>query len=345
MSEIQKKEFDSKFQAALSGHLQQVTASGDLRSRILASLKESTESLPPADLDETVLSEFETSLSKAIQLSQDVAPESSVVLRTEAKMSAELKKNILSERSVSALIEGAETPAELESVPVPAEKVRFIEKLRSEITRSSGELVASEEVRKRILDSLSAGTRQRSGLIPFPSKSQWRRGLSTLTSLAAGFALVFLTLFGSADVALANSVRADHQHCCRGAMAASDGAPPSAEAKAMLDGPYGPVPVPPIDDSWKLRVSKICKTEQGQPMVHLLYTRIGEDDKMESLSFHFLPDQAQEKSRLKLKSQDVEEISGGDFPVIAWLAGGWVCTACSDDMDVDTLKQQANPGL
>jgi hypothetical protein len=342
MSKKSKKEFERRFQSTIAESLRKVTVSEELRGRVLSRLHGTNPELPEG-WDEACSEDFADRLSSAVQRSQEWAPEDVAVLRAEAVVSAEMKVNVLSERAVGALLQGHDAPECLNETPTPEDKLRFAETLRTEIKRSTGELTAPEETHQKLLGALRGEIRVARTIIPFPSKTQWRRGLSALTSLAAGFAIVFLTLFGSADVALANSVRADHQMCCRKAMGMQDTA--SRQLKAMMETQYGRVPVPPIDSSWTLRVSQICQTDQGKPMVHLLYTRLGEDEKVESMSFHFIPDQGTEKEKLNLNSEEVQDLSNGDFPVIAWLEGGWVCTACSPDLDAGTLKEVASPGL
>ena len=345
MSEKEKTKFENQFTTALSASFGNLKASDALRDKIVARLREESSSTLPEGINEAVSSNFQKKLSGAVAKSQDWAPEDRVILQTEATLSSEMNKNVLSERSVGAILSGEEVPSSLANIPVPEEKMRFVEVLRSEVKRSTGELVAPVEVRERVVESVEkeAGT-STSNVIAFPGRSQWKRGFGALTSLAAGFAVVFFTLFGSADVALANSVRLDHQDCLRSAMKFQKNGPPK-NMKAMMTSKYGDVPVPSVDSSWNLRVSQVCETEEGQPMVHLLYSRINDSQKMESLSLHFIPADASETSSVELDSGEVEQISDGDFPVVAWQAGDWVCTACSPDLDTETLLTQTSASI
>lgn len=77
-------------------------------------------------------------------------------------------------------------------------------------------------------------------------------------------------------------------------------------------------------------------------MVHLLYTRDGKNGERDTISFHFLPTSQNSKDGLSLTTNSVKNISDSDdFPVIGWLDGNWICTVCSNDLDLATLKQVA----
>jgi hypothetical protein len=346
MSEKEKKEFDEQFQSAISASLKKVTVSDDLRKKLMGRLQTESRDSVPQGLSEEVASDFEHRFAQAIQKSQEWAPEEKIALRAESVVSAEAGRNMLSERSVQALLDGAQAPEELAGLETPADKIKFLQTVRSEVRRTTQELTAPESVREGVLKALKGEKPAARGkVIAFPTRAQWSRGLKTLTSLAAAFALVFLTIFGSADAALANSVRADHKMCCDKALKLQPNGPPTG-IKAMLQSKYGSVPVPPVDDSWDLRVSNVCRSDDGQPMVHLLYTRDGKDGELESISFHFLPDQeGQRADKYSLNESKLHEISDGDFPVVGWTEGGWVCTACSPELSADQLKQAFAGGI
>lgn len=347
MSDQKKSEFEEQFQNALSASLKKVTVSDELRQKLMGRLQAETRESVPEGLSEEVASDFEQRLARAVQRSQDWAPEDQVALRTESAVSAKMGKNVLSERSVHALIDGAQAPADLKDLEAPPDKVRFLQSVRGEVRRTTQEMKAPESVRAGVMRALEGEIpSQRNKVIAFPTRAQWSRGVKTLTSLAAAFALVFLTIFGSADAALANSVRADHKMCCDKAMKLQPDGPPSG-LKAMLQSKFGAVPVPPVDESWDLRVSNVCHADDGQPMVHLLYTRDGKDGKLESISFHFLPDMdGKRASKYALDQQELHELNDdADFPVVGWVEGNWVCTACSPELNADQLKHVFDGGI
>ena len=346
MSEQEKNEFDAQFQNAISASLKRVTVSDELRNKLMGRLQTESRESVPEGLSEELASDFEHRLARAVQKSQEWAPEDKVALRTESALSVEMGRNVLSERSVHALLDGAEPPVEFSKVEAPADKVKFLKSVRSEVRRTTQELTAPKSVRAGVMKALELEQPSSRGkVIAFPSKAQWSRGVKALTSLAAAFALVFLTIFGSADAALANSVRADHKMCCDKALKLQPDGPPSG-IKAMLQSKYGAVPVPPVDETWNLRVSNVCHADDGQPMVHLLYTRDGDNGELESISFHFLPDQDGKRAeKYALTESKLHEISEDDFPVIGWTEGDWVCTACSPELSADELKQAFAGGI
>lgn len=342
MSEDKREEFEIKFQAAISEGLRNVKASSDLRSRILGRLEAEPKAEVPPGVTEESLNDFQGKLSEAVhRTTQEWSPEDGVVLRTEAGLSQEMGRNVLSERAVAAL--GREVPKELLDLPDVEEKKRFVEALRGEVRRTTLELKAPELARRRVVKALEKemGSERAPGIASFVSKRTWRRGLSALTSVAAGFAIVFITVFGSADAALASSVQADHQHCCRAAHV-RDKAPKGSLA-AMVESKFGKVPVPNVDSSWTLRVSKVCLSDEGKPMVHLLYSRSREADKVETMSYHFIPSDQEAQDKFDLEVNQATEISDSDdFPVLGWLDGNWVCTVCSNDMSADELRHYAS---
>ena len=344
----QQKEFEQRLSDAISTSLSQRSAPSDLRARLLGRLEEEEKSLlKKPDLSEEEALQFERSLSRAVERSQEWSPEDEVVVRTEVSLSAEFNQDFLSERSVGYFLDSANDRSGLKNIEINPEKLRFLQAVRSEVKRSTGELVAPESLRRSILASLELGdsppkiqTAPENKVVALPTRSQWKRAVGVLSSLAAGFAIVVLTLFGSADVALANSVRADHKTCCKSALQMQRNGPPSG-LQAMLESKYGKVPVPPVDESWKLRISKICRTDDGQAMVHLLYTREIEDEKLESLSFHFFPDdEGKRNEQYSVNEESVHILTDGEFPVVAWKEGDWVSTACSPELDAETLKKE-----
>lgn len=339
MSDEERIEFEERFQDAVSASLKRVSVSDELRQKLLGRLQEESRDALPQGLSEEQADRFELKLARAVQKSQDWAPEDSVVLRTESTLSKEMGRNVLSERSVHAILDGSDTPPELSHDENSQSKLAYLKSLRSEIHRSTQELTAPESVKNNILKALnSEEPSARPKVVAFPNRAQWSRSLKALTSLAAAFALVFLTIFSSADAALANSVRADHKMCCDKALKVQPNGPP-AGLKAMLSSKYGAVPSPKMDESWDLRISKFCQCDDGQPMVHSLYTRENEKGELESISFHFLPNPGgQRAEKYSLSEPGLHVVSDGDFPVVGWVEGNWVCTACSPELDALQLK-------
>lgn len=343
MNNEHKKQFEHQFQAAISQTLRQVSATDDVRSRILHRLKQEPVPTLPVDLSEEKSQQFQDRLSEAVHRSQEQAPDDRLVLRIETALSRELQQDLLSERAVAALLGEEASVQPLVGFSLSQEKTAFIHSLRAEIARTTQKRITPIQTRTRVLQALTTAQRPASKIIPFPSRGQWARGLSALTSLAAGFAILFVTLFTSADVALANSVRADHVSCCRGASITQDSS--AEEVQAILESEFGPVPVPPVDSSWVLRVSRICQTEEGKPMVHLLYMRANGENNSESMSMHFIPKKHYDINSTKLSGETVQPLSDDNFPVVAWTEGDWVCTACSPDLDMTSLRAQTDNQL
>lgn len=329
-----KDAFEHNFREAIQKSLACSSAPEGVRSRLLARLSESALSPSPEGVDEQVCTLFQARLSEATRRSQDWAPEDSVVLKTEVALSKEMGRDCLSERAVGAALEGPSCDTET----VDRSKLKFVQAVRQEIKRSSGELKAPAEVRERVVSRLKSesGSSPRK-VLPFPTAAQWRRGMSALATLAAGFVLVFVTLFGSADVALANTVRRDHQNCCRMALMSNG---KKCQPKAALEKEFGPIPRSPLDSSWKLILAQECHGEEGQKMVHMLYLRDKKMGGKETLSLHFFPDPQHKGPSLDLKEKSPTVLTDEGFPVLGWLDGDWICTACSPDLSSAELAKQ-----
>lgn len=339
MSEKKKEKFETQFAEAIAQSVRTTGVPEKLRARLMERLEGEEQPPVPADLDLETITEFQGKLSEAVYRSQDWAPEDGVLYRTEVALAEEMKNFVPTERAVGAALRDDS----LEGLELPEERVRFFTGFSEAVKKAEHAVKTPKAVRLRIEKALAEEGPKPSKIVPFPSRQQWKRGLSALTSVAAGFAIVFVTLFGSADVALANSVRADHTNCCRMVKMSRKGALPK-KVKAMMDSKYGAVPVPPVPDSWQLRLSQLCKNDDGQEMIHLLYSREVEGGE-ETMSFHFLPDRGGEEGTLHLKESEVQQIGDGSFPVIAWLEGDWVCTATSSDLSPEDLETEAGQGL
>lgn len=331
-----KDAFEHSFREAIQKSLACSTAPDEVRSRLLARLNESTRDPSPVGVDEQACTLFQGRLSEATHRSQDWAPEDSVVLKTEAALSKEMGRDCLSERAVGAALDGSQDSVEM----VDQSKLKFVQAVRQEVKRSSGELKAPAEVRQRVMSRLKSepGSAPRK-VLPFPTAAQWRRGMSALATLAAGFVVVFVTLFGSADVALANTVRRDHQNCCRMALMTNG---KKCKPKAVLEKEFGPIPTSPLDPSWKLILAQECHGEEGQKMVHMLYVRDKKGGGKETLSLHYFPDPGHKGASLDLKEKSPTMLTDEGFPVLGWLDGNWVCTACSPDLSSAQLAKQLN---
>ena len=344
MNENSKLEFEEKFNSAVTAGLKKSVVSDALRSKILSRLEGESKIALPEGVTEQSSLDFQERLSVAVHKSQDWAPEDVVILRAESRLSGELKKNILSERSVGALAAGHEAPPSLSSAPVPEEKLRFVQTLRDEIKRTTAELKASEEVRAQIKTRLDEENTQTSKndkkVLAFPTRTQWKRGISALGSLAAGFAIMFVTLFGSADVAMANSIQTDHQTCCQ-SIKIHNKEQSVKYIQSDVPSEFANAPAPPVDSSWELQFSEVCESEKGETMIHHIYSRPGdEENAVETLSFHFFPELAAERGNFRLEQDKTKDISSDDFAVIAWLEGDWVCTASSSELDSESLANE-----
>lgn len=156
-------------------------------------------------------------------------------------------------------------------------------------------------------------------------RSFWKRGLAAVASLAACTILLWGTLVGSSQRALADSVRRDHTHCCQGLKGATTG-----HCASLKNSAFGPLPPSPVNQEWTLVASKMCEDQNDQPMIHNVYTSHGK-----TLSIHFIPS---EKTRFTTQAITPQEIAAEGFPVFAWCCKGWTITACSEDLSADQLN-------
>lgn len=334
MNQDSQEQFEQALQAAVQASLRGRRVAGDgLRSRLLDALSAEA-ARAPSGLEEQSLAGFESALSQAVNRSQDWAPDDSVVLRVESAVSQAAGRDLRSERSLHDAQDSDADPA----------RIRYLVALRGAINSSQSALVASAQCRTRIEAVLKAETvssearivvpeakpsepSEKSNVAPLPISERrsgrpfWKRALATTATLAAGFALIFVSLLGGADKALADSVRKDHLRCC----SALSGAPMKSCA-SYRSSLYGELPAPPVK-GWELVASRMCHDEQGNPMIHNVYFLNGK-----KLSIHFIPPIAGDT-----ESKPVHEIGDGEFPVLAWEASGWTVAACSKDLDLETL--------
>ena len=80
-------------------------------------------------------------------------------------------------------------------------------------------------------------------------------------------------------------------------------------------------------------------------MVHWLYARTNEENKQETMSMHFIPKKYCDTKSAKLSRETVQALSDDNFPVVAWMEGDWVCTACSPDLDMAALRAETDNQL
>jgi hypothetical protein len=319
-----KEQFHQSFQAAVKASLQAGCASDAMRNRLMQSLAAQKSSTPP--LEEAELHRFETALSQAVAASQDWAVDGSVALQVESALGQESGQDLLSERSA------------YEASGLDSPKAAYLKAFTGAVRRSQEALVAPAECRQRLQSALAAAaspapdsqpivpSRQaRSAkVVLLHSRSPWKRALVAVASVAAGFALIFGTLVGGAEKALADSVRQDHQRCCSALKRTT------LQRCASYDSSlYGALPKVPIPAEWTLVASRMCHGKDASPMIHNVYFLEGK-----TISVHFLPP---EKSRAAAANTQPRQIADGDFPVMAWETSGWTVTACSSDLDMDTL--------
>lgn len=331
---MSKEAFEHSFLEVVSHSFSSQRAPEDLKKRLTERLSAEDRLPLPEGVDEQVASSFQDRLSMALHRCCDQSPDGSVALRVEAEITSLTGRDSFSERSIWALVQGSQVPTD---AGIPREKLRFVSGLREAVRRSVVEQRASESVRLRIEEALKSQDRTTAKTVEIASKKQWRRGLSALTTLAAGFALIFLTLFGSTDVALANTVRRDHKNCCPGALKSGGNA---CRPLSVLESRFGSLPKPRINASWKLILSQVCQDEGGRPMIHMLYSQPGPDDRARTLSLHFIPLQEGSDEKLRLKENQPVRISDEGFPVLGWREGSWICTACSPDLELQELRAE-----
>lgn len=333
--EQEKANFEKKFCSAIQASLRDEAVHARLKGRVM-DLLNSASSAPASSLaNEPQASEFEYRLSQAVAESSQWSPPDEVILATQSRLSGQLQVDLHEERAVWAF--NALTEEERSEYSPSSSKSRFLENwsqtFRSAVTERTAPAAVSQRVLARLIkDGMGQGVAGRGQVIAFPAKPIVRRALAAMATLAAGFTFLVVTLFTSADSALANSVRADHQQCCRAAMArVSDGKPISE----MLESEFGPVPVAPLDSSWELKVSRVCRNSSGQAMIHLLYAK-DFNGKTKRLSFHYLPNST--NSTTVQENREIRQLTQDDFPVLAWTEGKWTCTICSPDLDAASLK-------
>lgn len=342
MSDTGQEKFEEGFQAAIAASLSGVRASDSLKARLLKSLQEETVTPLPEGVDERSVSDFEKRLIEAVGDSSEWAPEDDLVARTESRLSQELKRDVLSERAVHSLVAkgswGRANPS----------KIRYIQGLEGAVTRGLSEVKAPQAVRDSVVKALekeakgskvvSIFGKKKSGEGVSPWRSRWKRAMGTGFSVAAGFAIVFATFFTGADAAIASNVQRDHGHCAKAAT--REATVPKVGFTEQVQERFGEVPSPPVSEGWTLKVTKVCPHEDGRPMVHYVYARPGKQGNVETISFHFIPP-AQDSKGMKVgPPEKVRDLQDGEFPVVAWEQGYWICAACSPDLSAEELKAQ-----
>jgi hypothetical protein len=323
MSQDQKEQFEESFQGAVRASLKACRADAGLRARLLATLaNQPAGHSPPAGLEESELHRFETALGAAVQQSQEWAAHDSVALRVETVVGQEAGQDMLSERSVRSL----------PSVSADRSlKARYLQALTSQVKRALEARIAPPECRRRIEAAIATAataqvTKSSPKVTPLRSRSRWKQGLVAVASVAAGFALIFGTLVGGAEKALADTVRKDHQRCCSALKGTA-----MQRCASYQSSIYGPLPRAGVAPQWTLVASRMCHAPDGGPMVHNVYLQ-----NEKTLSLHFLPPEQPGSGKT---STTPRQIANGEFPVMSWEAEGWTVTACSTDLDTTTLAQ------
>lgn len=336
---MSQESFEHSFQRAVAESFRSDGASSAFRRQLLEQLEKEQPPQLPSGLTEEIVSDFQEHLSHAVRRSNDWSPSDEIALRVESHLSRELETDCLSERSVGHLLDEKK---ESEQGGIPSEKLRFLAALRREVLQSTNALKAPAELRSRVESALKAQSPvTEKKVVPFLNRSQWNRRLSALTTVAAGFALAFVTFFGSTDIALAKSVRQDHKNCCQWVLKGEEG---SCLPSSALESRFGPIPAPRLDSSWELKLSQVCHGEEGRSMVHMLYTKPAPDGSVLTLSLHFIPDPKRTVRTLELKEREPKEICDDGFPVLGWREGDWICTACSPDLPPSELALQIRKG-
>ena len=320
MSGSSKERFENAFRHAVSSSLAQGQASEAMRARLFAALEQADSKAPEGVLAEEC-DRFTQALSSAVERSQDWATQDQLAHRVETALGQEFSCDLRSERSVR-------------FQPDDGAKSRYLQALGQAVRESQQMKTAPESCRQKVLQGLkdlqsqTVSTPKVVSLPKTPSSalrpSRWKQMMIGIGSVAAGFALLMGTLMGSADQAMAASVRQDHQRCCS-AMKSSE----MKRCASLSDSDFGPLPTATVAAGWDLVASKVCHDGQGKPMIHNVYAR----DK-KTISLHFWPPQAKPA---QAKAKAPRQIAGDGFPVLAWDAQGWTITACSDDVDSNTL--------
>lgn len=199
---------------------------------------------------------------------------------------------------------------------------------------------APETTRQRVLNALDESVTRKqpeNTVTPiFWSRTPWKQGLAALTSVAAGFAFLFLSLISSTEPALASSISSDHKTCCQRSHEPIN--PASQDQRRLLEEQFGELPVPTVGSDWTLTHSRLCPGLAGEPMVHLLYSKENDEGKLVTVSLHFIPKKGQGES-VSVAHESAREMDGATIPIIAWQDGEWICTACSTDLSTDELMQ------
>ena len=307
-----EEQFEHTFQQVVSASLQTGRASDAARARILEVLAQAEQQTDGLSLDRA--EGFEQAFGSAIERSTHWAVADEVAHRVETAVGNEMARDVLSERSVHAVADDSA-------------KSQYLVALKNSVQRCQQSQTAPEGCRQRVLQALE-NERQSKVVALAPSggrsQSRWTRALVAVGSVAAGFALLMGTLVGGAEQAMAASVRQDHQRCCS-AMRGQK----MKRCASLKDSDFGPLPTATVAKDWDLVASKVCHEGGGKPIVHNVYT-----NGKKKISIHFWPPESKSG---KSRTDAPREIADDGFPVLAWDEKGWTITACSDDIDAQTL--------
>lgn len=349
MDNNDKDKFQEQLQAAISSSLRTGQATDSLRERLRQRLQEESVQLEalPEGVSEPAVSDFEARLSEAVERASEWSPEDAAVLRTEARVSYELGRDVFSERSLHAVVDGESAEG------ISEQKLRYVGAYRQAIAQSISAATAPDSLRERVAEAirreaaaLESGMKadttplqpQESSrkVIPInPWRKRFKKAAGWGMSLAASFAIVFVLFFSGAEAAIANDVQRDHQHC---AGMVKETSTPRVGFAEKIKEIYGEVPAPPVDDSWTLKMNNLCPNENGVKMVHYVYARTNAQGEEETLSLHFIPPARDSRDMKAGQPKKLHEIKG-DFAILGWTQGYWTCTVCSPDVDVDTLRK------
>lgn len=315
MNKSNEERFEHSFDEAVKASLRAGACGESARARLLEAL--ALEAQAPGDLSLAELERFEDALSQAVSHSQDWACEDEVAHKVESALCQQSGQDLLSERSVHA------------AASEDSAKARYLAGFRDSLRRSQESVVARPECRRRIEEAVAAARHAEVPaaaspvVVPFRPRGRWDRAYKMVTSMVAGFALLFVFFWGSADRALADTVRKDHKLCC----SALRGNVPS-HCQSVKDSGFGPVPQAVVASGWTLVASKICQGEDGQTMVHNVYVR---SEKI--MSIHLFPPQSGDRETTRPYEIGADE----SFPVMVWELQGWTVTACSDELSPSDL--------